>query len=432
MTTDTFDHLPTEIILAIIEDLPDLPSLRNLVHASPACLRVFSYNGAAIMERIMKTTPIPKQVQAIIRLVALLRSSACFSRAYPTLDALVTMCTSKDFASIPRPLGEITLSPRILRGILETMYQLWCLTHSCLQHYIDRCLALRPSRLLDPKFRYKPQEHGAPWRLRPEGRRVTPKNWGPPSWAEESRVSRAFWRVQLLYDLRKAASENRLGWSDQEVERLGTMGAWEFGVSPEVEKEQVMTVTEYVEELRKERRARKDLIASATSFWELFPFPEGEQGEIDLTATAACDDDTDTICQPFDLPWPIKKVVEPYGNRRKTWQSPNETDFLNRMTTGQIFHRNLTCLYASPLRYVSFDPFRRLGFAIWDRERLTKLKLLEHHPLPISFALAQRGDIFFRWRSILREEELEIHDRIAEERRREALKRLGLKDPLGE
>lgn len=52
----------------------------------------------------------------------------------------------------------------------------------------------------------------------------------------------------------------------------------------------------------------------------------------------------------------------------------------------------------SPLLHVPFDAFRRLGIAIWNKERLRSMRLDGDDP---SYHLTARG--FFVWRSLLPE-----------------------------
>ncbi|CZR60118.1 uncharacterized protein PAC_10013 [Phialocephala subalpina] len=45
---------------------------------------------------------------------------------------------------------------------------------------------------------------------RPLGRRYQPQNSDPPSWAEQHRINRALWRLQVFFDLKTAAQRSRL------------------------------------------------------------------------------------------------------------------------------------------------------------------------------------------------------------------------------
>jgi len=75
----------------------------------------------------------------------------------------------------------------------------------------------------------------------------------------------------------------------------------------------------------------------------------------------------------------------------------------------------------SPLRYVEFRVFRRFGFAIWDLRRMAALGLLHipdkareenYYQREIAkIAPVSESDEYFRWRSILTEEELEQVER---------------------
>ncbi|RDW68672.1 hypothetical protein BP5796_09329 [Coleophoma crateriformis] len=69
----------------------------------------------------------------------------------------------------------------------------------------------------------------------------------------------------------------------------------------------------------------------------------------------------------------------------------------------------------SPLRYTTFKPFRKFGFAIWDRKRMFTLELLNP---PYSVMLRNYdGELYFTWKSILSPDELaEIENRQLEAR----------------
>lgn len=44
----------------------------------------------------------------------------------------------------------------------------------------------------------------------------------PPSWIEEQRVTRAFWRIQIFHDPQKAAAASLLNWPEEDIEELSS------------------------------------------------------------------------------------------------------------------------------------------------------------------------------------------------------------------
>lgn len=270
-------------------------------------------------------------------------------------------------------------------------------------------------------------------------------------------MSCAFWHIQLLYDLQIAAAENRLGWSRADVERLHTMEAWEFAAfHPDVERERILCLLEYVEEIKEQTRAKMEKAAATTaaesgSAWEFSMFPMSstfdhhERRRENSTSTIGRAMETAT---PFDrrrlpglnanpimpqhpcyLPWPVREVPvtqllqphrEPEFDRHRyciLTHPMHEIKCLSDETAAHYLVKHaFNNLYASPLRCISSEPFRRWGLVFWDKDRLMKLKLLDYKDLAINNAVCQPGDILFRWRSILTEAELEAHDQIAEER----------------
>ena len=194
---DPFSRLPSPILLSIVKLSPNLPSLRSFDKASPSVASLFDECGAEITEAIMSTS-LAKQIRNLIRVVTIVRSDsvrsqsldefidtylgregkckkfgalACLRRTNPAPDVRPESCRQ---CSVTPPSFKIaaSTSPSVLRGILDLACQIQDLTDSCLQTMIDRCLTLRPSHLLDPRFRYthRPLGSRCPQR-RPLGQR---------------------------------------------------------------------------------------------------------------------------------------------------------------------------------------------------------------------------------------------------------------------
>ncbi|KAL1969769.1 hypothetical protein VTN77DRAFT_7278 [Rasamsonia byssochlamydoides] len=375
MASLQFEHLPREVLLAIMQHVP-LPFLHSLVYASPAAARIFDAYGVAILEAAMTAT-LPDQIQDIIRLVAMVRSSAVECRSLGEFSRLYIGPEASDF---PPPLS-MDLSPAILRGMLVTAWQVWCLTHACLQHYIDRCMALQPSHLVDPTFEFGIK--APPWQEQPAGKRYQPRNAGPPSWVEEQRVARAFWQVQMLYDLRKAAVQGQLGWPQDDLDRLHWLDAATFWRATGVQAEQIWAVMEYIDEM-----------------------------------------ETKGGCSAQKPPWPVREVTVRWPTPEPVSQDASGLDWeqdavhLDKETPGYRCVGLLAGHARSPLRYVTFAPFSRLGFAFWDLKRLCALELVDPPPKSVG-SFVPYGRLAFTWCSILSKEDLAEVQRIAQARTEE-------------
>jgi len=138
------------------------------------------------------------------------------------------------------------------RGVLDLACQIQYLTDSFLWMMIDRCMALELSHLLNPTFRYiqRPLGNRCPQR-RPLGQQYQQQNSGPPSWTERERTSRAYWRLQLFFDLRATAAASKLKWPFADLAQLQSMSVesfWEKKQFGRNQHEHVKTVVELLQE----------------------------------------------------------------------------------------------------------------------------------------------------------------------------------------
>lgn len=247
----------------------------------------------------------------------------------------------------------------ILRVILVTHRKITCLTISCLSFYLKRFKPLRPSHLADDKYFFESQDifvdgefsHFYPaWQKWPA---VTPcpvVDIGPPTWVEEQRVLRAFWRVQLVHDMRSL--RDIADWDFMNLDGMSVVGLYDVPtqdlegqcyIEPTIfqqdgllEHELIWAAVEYMEEERQAIETRTFLETKRD--WQV-PTPQVAR-ESDIL-----DDDTSDTYTLF-------------CRMSRSWtQHP---------TGGQC----------SLSQHVSFTPFRRLGFAIWGSERMSKYGFL--------------------------------------------------------
>ena len=222
---------PPEILLQIAKSVPDLRSLHHLALALPSIYRLWISHGSEILREVTSnrsvTTP---QVRDLILLVALLRSGEMPVWSFDTFlerfvrPTMVLNSAPESPCSIPTP----TSCPLSVLGTAGRMYHL---THSCLEYYLERLREVQPrlQRPVDQGFDYEapygPHEMMVPgWLREVEGIFYETPCMEPPSWIEEQVVFRAFWRLQLLYDFRRAGKQSRLdGWSESDVSRIANL-----------------------------------------------------------------------------------------------------------------------------------------------------------------------------------------------------------------
>lgn len=383
------ETLPFELLRHIVSRLDDFISLYNLLCASPAISRLFDHDGLQLTRAVFSKDNMCDQIRESIHLVAMLDSS---SFTYPSLDAFIAgfiHVTVKDVypqrPGDPRPTGpplsnnlpDNTPIPTI-RRVLSIYTQIDHFTVVCLEHYLEKFNALRPENIVDPKARYsRDLKKTPPWTQRFESFKVPVRDYGPPVWEEEQRVSRALWRIQLFYDLRTAAGQSRLGWPAEDVARLQSMKERDLYVkwSLRYEAEEIQTITEYLDHAQ-----AADPIVSHN--------PSG-------SSSGGCNRGPQRLpflWYPVERRWPTPQRPDPepvtqmykidYGTfGLRQWQLLSEMPF-------------------SPLRTVKFDSYRQLGVALWCQERVQAIGLIplnrKSPGTSINLSLWQ-----FAWQSIL-------------------------------
>lgn len=297
----SFDDLPAELVVNILRDIPDIASLDNIVRASPHAWRCFSHYGLEITEQVLDADPMHFHIRDVIRTVAYVREG------YLPVSCLAEF--QRRVACEPIKHGEVTddgtdtdddepaikdifcptefpksISPGALRGILSTSR--WINFHSleCLKFYISRFRSLRPKRAVVPEFdeyrRSMALLHCAPRRIIITAPLPNPEPaW---TWTEEQLVIRAFWRTQLISNLRRAHRDGIVtGWPKVDVQVLAEAGIAElyrmsyilgyYGGSQLTEHSLVLNVAEYLEQ--------ECLPVMPSSWSRSSPAPEARDGE---------------------------------------------------------------------------------------------------------------------------------------------------------
>lgn len=229
-----FESLSSEIVLQIIKQLPELVALDSLVRASPVVFRLFNSYGAEITETVLSSGHIHGHIRAIIRIIALIRTSKLPMDNLLVFQQKTTFAAMRErICSMKKHLSPLQLEkdtpPHILRSLLALYRHLTSLSLKFIAIHLKRYRALKPRRLIDPskcpkyldELRKIPRDQTEEYPIKDNGH--------DPSWEEEQRVIRAFWRVQLLHDMKKAAAEGLLiGWSREDVKAITRMNLIAF------------------------------------------------------------------------------------------------------------------------------------------------------------------------------------------------------------
>lgn len=365
---DTFYNLPDSLVLQIMKCFLDLPSLDSLIQASPAAASVFEHCYDEITEAVITLT-LPMPLQRLVRTIITVRVDDTILEAQTEpSEALDSFLNSYIFGEAPiPPLSTTCAHWSFLRSFLSLASDIELLTQSFFETHLNRVNDIHPFHLLNSSFRfsYKPLDDY------PDGSKYQPAKCGPPSWVEYHRVYRAIWRIQLYYDLIPFIRSN-----DGEPRRVwGRLTAWELS--------EMECVLDYLEEMQSsasypsdsQRSPRLPTInpTSTTQFW-------GAQAPPKSNDTA--------------FAW------------------GQDTEAANHPSPGyNFFHTACLHMPSSPLKRSSFHPFKRLGFGIWDLQKMAGLEMLN---LPKELNSPANGkwyvmgvdkrlsldDLFFTWKSV--------------------------------
>lgn len=371
-----FHSLPPEIILTVMDNIADLETLATLVKASSLAWRCFGTHGIAIAERVLSKDPMHERTKEAIRTISYIREGRLpaynlltFQRRVACYGIRHRVPRRARKAFKPRHFPE-GCSPTTIRGILMTAHLICFRTVDCIDYYMTRFRTLQPKRPIDGQFRMPEYSLLVLRRLDPEFRIVKPPETEPPlDWEEEADVTRAFWRCQLIYDLKHAVRSGVItNWNRRNVDKL-----------------MAMTVPEVYD---MERMTRKINYAEWALVYRYCCLYDSEMAEHELVLTVIeylqhrpRQHLDDIWCRPAPPPpreeWHEAKVC-------RSWCSAS---------------RIYEATFGSPLvKQIDFAIYRGYGFAIWSHERLTK-----HGFWPTNYM----GYNILPWTSILDEQEIE-------------------------
>ncbi|KAK8059154.1 hypothetical protein PG996_009084 [Apiospora saccharicola] len=385
MTHSYFERLPPELLIPILNNLSGLECLDSIMQASPAAYRVFDTHYGEIFEPLLSSGDIHQFTVSLIRITAYLRTSSLpphFHDLFSLRSCLAGETTTYKWDPPRWEHPPCPLPPEIpattLRGILASHRKVVSLTVGCLDHYLDLFHALKPEHPVDKSFHFCHEEgegkydYVGAWQLSPPCEPFPVRDMGPPTWVEEQRAMRAFWRLELFRTARAAIEAGRLSWpadsetSERQVREMGTdpftfyditAGAWlssfysryplghevgnnwpriRFELERDLDAEIMLTVQAYMAENR-QSIAEHDFLARARRRWPA-PAPEGPQDS-----------------EVLGIIWGVLRFYWDISGGVHHWEWP-----------------------VSPIKHVSFEPFRVVGFAVWSEARMHAAGFLEH------------------------------------------------------
>ncbi|KAH6951791.1 hypothetical protein DER45DRAFT_577097 [Fusarium avenaceum] len=433
---DIFATLPPELIAPILSNLSDRRSLYNIAISSPHVFHFLnSQVGAEVLDNVLvssadnlATTP---WMPHIMRLVALIRHCSPINQPASNLAAFVAafempttfpilegqsvpnlQARPPDFTSRIR-LSDAMHAPQGFtpRELIFLAQKINALSIECFDYFHERIQATKPQHLTDKCYHLGT----LPWNRRPDGR-----TWGQsyemnagggPSWYELQRIVLGFWYLQLCYELSNAASEGRLQWSASDIEAIRCMGS--------------------VGKVLPGPKGSMDWIAREP-LWSVLLYVRDLEGTPD---SISCVGDTDVInkglsvflnpgFEPLQdkhhqlpspkrrnamLGWP-KIALRPPSLTSATRVFTNHSEKVLTGCKGYHWAGPLLCPRGSPRlsEGLLFRPFRRLGFSIWDDERLVEMEMLDdpENRRPRRFHVWSQDQVF-TWTSLLSLEEKE-------------------------
>ncbi|KUJ15984.1 uncharacterized protein LY89DRAFT_100766 [Mollisia scopiformis] len=417
------NRLPPELLIPILTHLPDLESLDSFLRASPAAYRVFDTQSMQIFTTVLSSGSTHTYTCALIRIIALIRANALPSTVHDliTLKDLIRHETSPHRWTPPRWVHPPTSLPldlptAIIRELLAVNRNIQRLTFGCLEYYLDRFTPLKPFNSAAFSFdstRFSDDGIG-PWDDKAADTiyYYPVHDVGPPSWLEQQRVLRAFWRIQLSHDLNVALEAARIvltdGWEGLNAQRTSPAELCDVPIQLGYHPTEDCEISELLLDTRSindsETILEQELLESATQY---------RQDAADLIA--------ESKYWRFKKDWAICSTLTD-----QQWEILDNTHRSDMWYFFQLLAGSCQVhdyYFRSPLQHAKFELWRPFGFAIWSTSRMAGYGLL----MPTSWYAAGVGKPFYEaWRNLLTQEQL---DAVEEESKRKEEELSGPRPP---
>ncbi|KAK8078525.1 hypothetical protein PG996_004695 [Apiospora saccharicola] len=393
-----FETFPTELLLKIISGLPDLTSLDSVLHASPTVYRIFDEYAVEITETVLSCDykivvtynrrpygaeeihhgphAIESGVTSAYIRVMFYMMAAIRSGRFP-IHSLSEFCqkvvdpfwwktTRRGRATLgyymPQSLPKGT-PPNVVRSLIATYRRLNWISMDCIRYYLLRFESRTPA--IPAAFlrgcRVGPYINDAEALNEFRGIPIKGRDAGPPSWAEEQRSARAFWRLQLMYDLQKAGRGNLLDWPAEDLHTLRSY-----------DQMQLLFLYDPTHVLHADppRRPEKDEIYSASQY----------------------------LWRAHKCHWPDEVPGDLRVTRREWWPLPRHDVRGDKKLAGASAGCQAWPSLAGHLGWWELSDAMRLGFAFWSEERLRGRGLLGN---PREIGVWEAFKYAFAWHSMI-------------------------------
>ena len=389
MQLDRFSTLPSEIRLAVLSYLPDLPTLHRLTYASPAMRVAFEGSSAHVVRQTL--CRIPKRCRNVMAATARVychilselsseRSSTVTHQQTPQpLGFHVEGDVKPDLDNIPADA-----SLKAVQWLVLVACRIEQLTALFLRLSLEKFNRVELQHMADPSFRF-PWEcnRGAP-KPYPEGRPFHQQERATVSWVEVFRIATACWGAQLRKLQSQLESNATIRCQDPDLQRILNELERLSTELPDWQKDQIQSAEDTLSE-------------------ELGTVSDMDQESIQKLLIVSGFYSTGPIELPFISEPPVDEGARLWGQGIQASERPSVAYTWFRI------HASTTSGYNRLMRGLEWAPFRRLGFAFWDRHRMCAMGLssLAFQELGTEIAFGRVnigklkvGQVSFAWRSL--------------------------------
>jgi hypothetical protein len=377
---DKLSECPSEVITMILGHLQDLSDLENIMLACPHVWRCIEHDSylLPILNELLTSGSVPVQVVFPILLATHISHRSPLVRTYVDKNGLNLLRPGRgdpgnelDVSSTLKSLPSDMTPPQI-RSLLTTSSAIRTTALRCLATYAARFHAMQPYTTW-VSF----EQHEDESNIMPAMSRYSIPDTGPVRWTELQRALKAFWMVHtarvFLTAFEQGAFHDWSHWKIAEISRSRPIDLFNFPMHGS-------------ESWRKRPR---DYLLTALHLY--------------LGAEEYLQDIKVVPQTPLTQPLPPCPQRE---SESQDWPHVSETmEYFAKMFTQIRSQRDGD----------GFRPWRRLGFAIWDTERLERAGLIndirkDTRPHVVHWlSISRTRDLDrIRWLSVVREEDMPI------------------------
>lgn len=364
-----FEALPSEILTMFYRNVDSIFDLQNMMLASPHVWRHVAIERQipSILDDLLEKSSVHPQLAFAVRVPAHFRcqSSSLMERLSELglrafLPGLSRHIHHGDEFLATLPQG---MMPREVRRLLTTSFAIHATTLHCVDHYLGRFHSLRPVTVdVGEGIKFDPWKDK--WTDLPTSPRSRVPDTGPLLWSEMQQMLKAFWMIYIarlfFASHRRRAFEIPERERDMEVDDMQPIDLFGFGSQGKLNWHDRNRPRDYL------FHAMQLFLTAEEHLKDIIPVddPPLQVGTLPCIRTSGDTQD-----------WPdVSEAMEHFVRLFKEIRSLGDGD--------------------------GFSPWRRLGFAIWDIERLRAVGLI-HDPKH------DRNDDRVRWLSAIREEDFD-------------------------